>query len=54
MQEAVEAVNAEKMFRNDTQIFLAEARIATTLQALLQLARYLYSREVWCRWIGRF
>lgn len=41
VQEAVEAVNAEKMFMNDTQVFLAEARIATTLQALQQLARYL-------------
>ena len=40
-QEAVEAVNAEKMFMNDTQVFLAEARIVNTLQALQQLARYL-------------
>ena len=40
-QEAVEAVNAEKMFMSDTQVFLADARIAATLQALQQLARYL-------------
>lgn len=40
-QEAVEAVNAEKMFMNDTQVFLADARTGTTLQALQQLARYL-------------
>ena len=37
-QEAVEAVNAEKMFMSDTQVFLADARIAATLQALQQLA----------------
>ena len=41
VQEAVEAVNAEKMFMNDTQVFLADARVATTLQALQQLSRYL-------------
>lgn len=40
-QEAVEAVNAEKMFMNDTQVFVADARIGATLQALQQLARYL-------------
>ncbi len=40
-QSAVDAVNSEKMFLNDTKVFLAESRIASTLEALQQLARYL-------------
>jgi len=40
-QQSVDAVSAEKAFMSDTRAYLAQSRIAITLEAMQQLARYL-------------